>query len=73
MGEKMKELYRKFMWLISHLWGQQWFWTKEWQEGERQVDEDIKAGRFETFATMDELIESLGRKASDPAGRTRSH
>jgi len=24
---------------------QSWFWTKEWQEGEKRADEDIKASR----------------------------
>ena len=24
---------------------QAWFWTEEWQKGEREADEDIKAGR----------------------------
>ena len=55
----MKELYRRFMWLVSHLWGQSWFWTKEWQEGERRVDEDIRAGRVTTYDTIDEFIAGL--------------
>jgi len=25
---------------------QLYFWTKEWQEGEKKADEDIKAGRM---------------------------
>jgi hypothetical protein len=25
------------------------FWTDEWQEGEREVDKDLKAGRVKTF------------------------
>ena len=25
---------------------QEYFWTREWQEGEREADEDIKAGRI---------------------------
>ena len=25
---------------------QEYFWTREWQEGEREADEDIKAGRL---------------------------
>jgi len=24
---------------------QVWFWTKEWQKGEKEAEEDIKAGR----------------------------
>jgi len=26
--------------------GEEWFWTEEWQAAEREVDEDIKAGRL---------------------------
>ncbi|MCJ7840760.1 AbrB/MazE/SpoVT family DNA-binding domain-containing protein [Lederbergia sp. NSJ-179] len=25
---------------------QKWFWTEEWQQGEREADEDIKADRL---------------------------
>jgi hypothetical protein len=38
---------------------QAYFWTKEWQAGEREADEDIAAGRVETFNTMDDLIADL--------------
>ena len=41
---------------------QAYFWTKTWQEGEREADEDIKAGRVKTFASVDELIKDLDRK-----------
>ena len=39
--------------------GQAWFWTEEWQKGEREADEDIKAGRVKEFATVEEAIEFL--------------
>ncbi len=38
---------------------QAYFWTKRWQEGEREADEDIKAGRVRTFASFEELITDL--------------
>lgn len=38
---------------------QSYFWTKKWQEGEREVDEDIKAGRVKTFDSVEELISDL--------------
>ena len=39
---------------------QAYFWTKEWQEAEKEASEDIKAGRVETFDTAEELLEELG-------------
>ncbi len=38
---------------------QAYFWTKEWQEAEREASEDIKAGRVKTFDTVEELIKDL--------------
>ncbi len=34
---------------------QEWFWTREWQEGEREADEDIKEGRISEPMTVDEM------------------
>ncbi len=38
---------------------QAYFWTREWQEAEKEASEDIKAGRIKTFDTAEELIEDL--------------
>ncbi len=38
---------------------QAWFWTKRWQEGERQADEDIKAGRVYSFPDAKSAIAYL--------------
>ncbi len=38
---------------------QSWFWTKRWQDGEREADEDIKSGRIYEFPDTDSAIESL--------------
>ena len=38
---------------------QAWYWTEEWQEGERQAAADIAAGRVKSFATVAELIADL--------------
>jgi len=38
---------------------QAYFWTKRWQDAEREADEDIKAGRVKTFESVDELIKDL--------------
>ena len=41
---------------------QAYFWTKRWQEAEREADEDIKAGRVKTFDSVDELIKDLDQQ-----------
>ncbi|MGB9301167.1 MAG: AbrB/MazE/SpoVT family DNA-binding domain-containing protein [Anaerolineae bacterium] len=38
---------------------QAYFWTKEWQEAERQAQADIEAGRIQEFASVDELFADL--------------
>lgn len=38
---------------------QAWFWTPEWQKGEREADADIKAGRVKSFRSVEELIADL--------------
>jgi AbrB family looped-hinge helix DNA binding protein len=40
---------------------QAYFWTKRWQEGEKEADEDIKAGRVKAFDSVDELIKDLDK------------
>lgn len=39
---------------------QAYFWTRKWQEAEKEADEDIRAGRVKTFESAEELIEELG-------------
>lgn len=38
---------------------QEWFWTEEWQAGERRVDEYIEIGDYEEFDTMEEFLRTL--------------
>ena len=38
---------------------QAWFWTPEWQAGERAVDEEIAAGRVQTFDDVEALFAHL--------------
>ena len=35
------------------------FYTPEWQAAEREVDEDLAAGRYKDFETVDDLIADL--------------
>jgi AbrB family looped-hinge helix DNA binding protein len=41
---------------------QAYFWTEDWQKGERKADEDIKAGRVKRFKTANEAIKYLEDK-----------
>jgi len=50
---------------------QAWFWTREWQEGERRVDTHVAAGRVKTaedvdgfFHAMDEVRRKKTKKRS---------
>ena len=36
-----------------------YFWTRRWQAGEREADDDLIAGRYKDFASMDDLIADL--------------
>ncbi len=38
---------------------QWWFWTPEWQAGERIVDKELRTGEYEEFDNMDDFLASL--------------
>ena len=42
---------------------QAYFWTVEWQEGERKADEDVKAGRVKKFKSAADAVKYLEGKA----------
>ena len=42
---------------------QAWFWTPEWQAGEREADADKAGGKVETFGSGEEFIGSLRSRA----------
>src|SRR4030043_474689 len=44
---------------------QAWFWTKRWQEGEKEADEDIKAGRVYQFPDAKPAIAALDEGAKN--------
>lgn len=41
---------------------QAYFWTKRWQEGEREAEEDMRLGREKEFKTMKDAIEFLDKR-----------
>ena len=38
---------------------QEWFWSEKWQRGEREANTNLKAGRYKTFDSAEELIADL--------------
>ena len=38
---------------------QAYFWTPEWQAGEREAEEDIRRGRVKAFKNVKELLKDL--------------
>ena len=49
---------------------QAWFWTAEWQAGEREADADKAAGRIEGFETGEQLIGALKSRTKRRGRRT---
>jgi len=50
---------------------QAWFWTRRWQEGEREAEEDIRAGRVHSFDSAREAVTFLHKQAKKGSGATR--
>jgi AbrB family looped-hinge helix DNA binding protein len=44
---------------------QAWFWSPEWQAGEREASADIAAGRTRHFATTEEFLAALDTNQLD--------
>jgi AbrB family looped-hinge helix DNA binding protein len=45
---------------------QAWFWSPQWQQGERAADTDRAAGRVETFGSDEEFLAALRGRAKRP-------
>lgn len=45
---------------------QAWFWTEEWQAGEREVDEQVARGEVRDFASTEDLMAYLRGITSEP-------
>lgn len=40
---------------------QTWFWTKQWQEAEKEAQADIRSGRVKKFKNVEDLIKELDK------------
>jgi AbrB family looped-hinge helix DNA binding protein len=38
---------------------QAYFWTERWQEGEREAEQDLRAGRYKDFDDIESLLDEL--------------
>ncbi|MGH3505022.1 MAG: AbrB/MazE/SpoVT family DNA-binding domain-containing protein [Nocardioidaceae bacterium] len=38
---------------------QAWFWTQEWQEGEREASEQVARGEVDRYESVDDFLDSL--------------
>jgi hypothetical protein len=52
--------------------GQGWLRTAAWQQAEKEVEEDLAAGRLETFDTIEVFLADLGQ-AAEPTGAPLRH
>lgn len=50
---------------------QAWFWSERWQQGEREAEEDIIAGRVHAFPNIEEGIAFLDRNTKRKGAKTR--
>ncbi len=51
----------------EHEGSQAWFWTPEWQEGEREADEDIASDRVFRQNSTEEFLAFLHARPSPDA------
>ena len=52
---------------------QAWFWTRRWQQGEREAEEDIGAGRLHKFDSAGEAVDFLHRRTGDTPEKSSGH
>lgn len=41
---------------------QRYFWTKKWQQGEREANEEARAGRVKQYADVEDLIKEIEKR-----------
>ena len=41
---------------------QRWWWTEDWQKGEREAERDLRGGRTRVFKNTEQLLEDLGSR-----------
>ena len=41
---------------------QAWFWSREWQEREKQADQELASGKYCDFENLEDLLKDLNRE-----------
>ena len=49
---------------------QAWFWTKRWQQGEKEAEEDIRAGRVHRFPDSKSAVAHLHKQTDSNQKKT---
>jgi AbrB family looped-hinge helix DNA binding protein len=49
---------------------QAWFWTERWQQGEKEAEEDIRAGRVHNFPDAKKAVDYLHSRAGKKVRKT---
>jgi len=49
---------------------QAWFWTERWQQGEKEAEEDIRAGRVHRFPGAEDAIAFLHKQTEKGQDKT---
>src|SRR3990172_4785747 len=49
---------------------QAWFWTKRWQQGEKEAEEDIRAGRVHSFSDAKAAVAHLHKQTENKQEKT---
>jgi len=49
---------------------QAWFWTKRWQQGETEAEEDIRAGRVHSFPDSKSAVAHLHKQTGNKQEKT---
>ena len=49
---------------------QSWFWTRRWQDGEKEAEGDIRSGRVHKFADAKEAVSFLHKRKSKSSKAT---
>ncbi len=47
-----------------------WFWSERWQQGEREAEDDIRAGRVHNFPDAKSAVAFLHNRAAKKQSKT---